>query len=166
MNNIILIGMPGSGKSSVGRKLAKRLRRPLIDTDRMVEQAEGQSIPQLFAVLGEPYFRDVETRCVQEAAQMDGVIISTGGGVILRPENMETLKRSGTVFFLDRPPSKILARAQLGDRPLIRESRNSMMSLYQQRIGLYQMYADARIKNQRYAKQAVLKILAHCKTRC
>ena len=86
MKNLVLIGLSGCGKSTFGRKLAKRLRLPLLDTDVMIEKKTGRSIPDIFAADGESGFRDIESACAREAAAVQGAVISTGGGMILREE--------------------------------------------------------------------------------
>lgn len=99
--------MPGSGKSCVGAALAERLGMPLVETDAMVVEKTGRSIPDIFAQDGEAAFRREETAAARRAAAMEGTVISTGGGIILRPENMEILSATGTVYFLDRDPRDI-----------------------------------------------------------
>ena len=100
--NLVLIGMPGSGKSTVGKILSKMLCMPLVDTDALVEQTAGKTIPELFAQEGERAFRDRETAAARQAAKLDNTVIATGGGIILRPENMEALAATGLIFFRDR----------------------------------------------------------------
>lgn len=163
MKNIVLIGMPGSGKSSVGRRLAKKLRMPLVDTDDMVVEREHRPISEIFATEGEAYFRKVETACVKEAAAQMGIIIATGGGVVLRKENVEALRKSGVVFFLDRSPRKIMARSALSDRPLVQQDKSRLLALYNERFSFYQAAAHVRIPNQGHSKQAVLKIAQEMK---
>lgn len=164
MRNIVLIGMPGCGKTSMGRRLQKKLRRPLLDTDDMIVEKEGRSIPQIFAAEGETYFRAVEHTCVKEAAQGQGQIIATGGGVVLNPENMEALKKTGIVFFLDVTPESIMRRrTKLSGRPLLQQDEEKvdtkLQKLYRDRIGLYCKYADFRFSNRCYAKKNLLRIV-------
>ena len=130
--NVVLIGMPGSGKSCVGAALAERLGMPLVETDAMVVEKTGRSIPDIFAQDGEAAAR--------RAAAMEGTVISTGGGIILRPENMEILSATGTVYFLDRDPRDI-ANTELDGRPLLSGGRDRVFLLYDQRINLYRKYA-------------------------
>ena len=140
MQNVILIGMPGSGKSCVGAALAERLGMPLVETDAMVVEKTGRSIPDIFAQDGEAAFRREETAAARRAAAMEGTVISTGGGIILRPENMEILSATGTVYFLDRDPRDI-ANTELDGRPLLSGGRDRVFLLYDQRINLYRKYA-------------------------
>ncbi|MCD8073410.1 MAG: shikimate kinase, partial [Alistipes sp.] len=100
--------MPGSGKSSLGRRLSKKLGMPLVDTDVLIETLAGMRISDIFAAQGEAAFRDLESRCAREAAALSGVIISTGGGMILRPENMDILAQNGLILFIDRHPAHIV----------------------------------------------------------
>ncbi|MCX7803700.1 MAG: shikimate kinase [Planctomycetota bacterium] len=108
--NIVLIGPRGSGKTAVGRALAERLGRPLLDTDEEVERKAGKSIRDIFEQDGEGRFRDVEAEVVREAARRDGIVIATGGGVVLRRENVEALRRNGFLVHLDAPPDTLAGR--------------------------------------------------------
>lgn len=163
--NIVLIGMPGSGKSSVGRELAAMLHMVLVDTDQMVEQADGRTIPEIFAGDGEAVFRDKETAAAKQAAQMCNVIISTGGGMVLRAENMQALEEGGMIFFRDRALSDILGE-DLSDRPLLSADKQRIYDLYEQRIGLYRKYAHYTISDTDTAKQAAEQIAAIYRKEC
>ncbi len=110
--NIVLIGPRGSGKTAVGRALAARLNRPLIDTDDEVERKAGKSIRDIFEQDGEERFRGIETEVVREAARSEGAVIATGGGIVLRSENVEALRRNGFVVHLDAPPEILVRRLQ------------------------------------------------------
>lgn len=156
--NLILIGMPGAGKSVVGQLLAARLGFPFSDTDTMIEQAAGQPIPALFQTRGEAYFRDLEAEMARAAAAMRGAVIATGGGIILRPANMTALRSSGLVFFLDRSPAAIAAEPHDG-RPLISGDRDRVFALYEARIALYRAYADYIITNDAAVDDAATEIL-------
>lgn len=140
MKNLVLIGMPGSGKTKLGQALAERFRLTLADTDRLVEEKTGMTIPEIFERYGEERFRDLETQAVREAAGLSGAVIATGGGVILRPENMAALRETGVVFFRDRKPEAIAGEDHAG-RPLIAGDGHRVFRLYAQRLPLYQKYA-------------------------
>ena len=101
MKNIVLIGMPGSGKSTLGRYLAEILNRDFIDADPEIEKDAGKTIPELFAV-SEDNFRKQETATVKRLSRLQGKVLAMGGGVVLRQENIASLKENGTVIFLDR----------------------------------------------------------------
>jgi len=146
VKNLVLIGMPGSGKTKIGKLLAQRFSLPLVDTDALVEDRAGRTIPELFAAYGEAHFRELETAAVQEAAALDGAVIATGGGVVLREENMAALARTGVIFFRDREPEAI-AGEDHGGRPLIGGDRERVFRLYEQRIHLYRKYAQHTISH-------------------
>lgn len=151
--NIVLIGMPGAGKTTIGTLIASRLGRPLIDTDEMIVDREGMSIPEIFKNHGEEYFRDAESRATAEAAALTGAVISTGGGVPLRDENIKRLKRSGRIIYIDRPLSMLLPTA---DRPLSSDYE-ALRRRYEERRGIYESCADARIENALSAEDAAQK---------
>lgn len=156
-HNLILIGMPGSGKSQLGKRLSRQLGMRLLDTDTMIEAKAGQRISEIFATQGEAAFRDLETRCVHEAAQCQGVVIATGGGVILREDNMRALAASGLIVFVDRHPSHIL-RSSLADRPLVNNQADRLWTLYYERLHLYRSYAHRSVPNRRHLWRTVRHI--------
>lgn len=159
MKNLVLIGMPGCGKSGLGRILANRLGMNFADTDRMIEASEGKRISEIFAQNGQEYFRDRETFWITNAAEQDNTVIATGGGAVLREENRRVLRERGVVFFIDRPPELILASADLDDRPLLAGDPERIHRLYAERIELYLACADFRVKNERTPEQAVNRII-------
>lgn len=164
MKNLVLIGLSGCGKSTFGRRLAKRLRLPLLDTDVMIEKKTGRTIPNIFAADGESGFRDIESACAREAAAVQGAVISTGGGMILREENMKELSKNGLVVFIDRHPSRILRSTTLKDRPLVQDDRDKLFRLYAARLALYRRHADVTIPNHggpRTLKRRILQVLRH-----
>lgn len=109
-SHCFLIGYRGCGKSSIGQRLASRLGRPFIDTDREVEREAKATIAEIFAQEGESGFRDRETRALQNAIALPPSVIATGGGMILRPENREMMKRHGLVFWLQASPEELWQR--------------------------------------------------------
>lgn len=116
--NIVLIGFMGTGKSTVGRRLARSLRRQFIDTDREVERRSGMSVADLFALGGEAAFRDIEADVVRDLAQRRGAVIATGGGTLLRPGSRATLGDS-IIVALTATPEAILNRTRRHPRPLL-----------------------------------------------
>ena len=108
MKNIVLIGMPGCGKSTLGRCLAERLGRDFIDADPEIEKDSGKTIPELFAV-SEDFFRKQETRTTKRLSALQDKVLAMGGGVVLRQENIISLKENGLIIFLDRSPEDIRA---------------------------------------------------------
>lgn len=138
--NIILCGFMATGKSTVGKLLAKRTGYEFLDMDAVIEKEEGISIPQIFASRGEPAFRSLETRLVERLAGATGLVIATGGGTIVNPANLEKLKSCGAVITLTADIPTILQRAGTGeDRPMLQaEDRvERIKSLMQQRAAAY-----------------------------
>ena len=138
--NIVLTGMPGSGKSTVG-KLLDVPGFTFVDTDAEIEERCGCTIKELIETKGEPYFRDLETAVIGEISAGSGQIISTGGGAVLRAENVRALKRNGKLFFLDAPLSRLQATT---GRPLS-DTAQKLERLYTQRQGIYRETADETV---------------------
>lgn len=135
--NIVLTGMPGSGKSTVGKCISLD-GYTFVDTDKEIEKRCGCTIKELIEKKGEPYFRDLETQVVRDISQKNRQIISTGGGAILRKENVSCLKQNGKLFFLDANLKRLQAT---NDRPLS-DTTEKLQKLYTERIGIYQETAD------------------------
>ena len=131
--NIVLVGMPGCGKSTVGESLAQLMGRELIDTDTRIVEEMGCSIPELFRRIGEMGFRDTETALIRDIAALQGKVIATGGGAVLRPENVALLKENGRVYFLDRSLSLLTATS---DRPLS-STTEALQARYEERYPIY-----------------------------
>lgn len=150
--NIVLIGMPGSGKTTLGKQLASRLGRTFVDADDFVVQLEGKTIADMFAV-SEEYFRDAETRAAQELAKRRGLVVACGGGVIKRSVNIEIFKETGVVIFLDRSPDDIVTDVDVASRPLLKDGKQKVYDLYDERIALYWAAADYTIVNDKKAEE-------------
>lgn len=119
--NIILAGFMGSGKSTVGRILARHLGWKFCDTDKMIERQAGLSVAEIFEALGEPAFRDMESELAERLAIMRRCVIATGGGFLVRPQNREAAARAGDVFLLMASPERIWHRVgRSGHRPLLK----------------------------------------------
>lgn len=136
--SIVLTGMPGSGKSTLGRMLAKRLGREMVETDEIISSEAGITIREIFAKYGEQHFRDLESEVIKRFSVKSGLIISTGGGAILRKENVEALRLNGSIVFIDRPLESLRAT---GSRPLS-DDRNKLEKLYKERYQIYRDTAD------------------------
>lgn len=142
--NIVLTGMPGSGKSSIGKYLSKELGRAFLDTDELIVKKTGMDIPDIFKAYGEKFFRDKEAEVIEETARNErGVVIATGGGAVLREENVVRLKRNGRIYFLDRPLEDLVPT---DDRPLS-STRADIEKRYSERMPVYTATCDARIDN-------------------
>lgn len=137
--NILLIGMPGTGKTTVGTALADMLGRELFDTDEMIIARDGRTIPEIFADEGEEYFRDLESAAASELSQKTGVIISAGGGIITREENYYALAENSFIVFLNRD----LTLLPIEGRPL--SQSQPLERLYQARLPLYRSWCDAEV---------------------
>ena len=160
MKNIVLIGMMGSGKTTCGRLLAQRLDRPFVDCDQRVEELAGRTIPQIFEAGGEEVFRTLESRAVAETAARQGQIIATGGGAVLRQENVDALRRTGAVVFLDRPVEDILAGVSMEGRPLGQGTAAQFEDTFIRRLPFYQAAADLTVRDFSAPEATVEAILA------
>lgn len=149
--NIVLTGMPGSGKSTVGNLLAKALNRPFLDTDEAIVQRAGKPIPEIFATCGEQGFRDLEESVVRELAnQSTGCVIATGGGAILRDANLRALRRTGRLYFLNRPLEDLIPTS---DRPLS-STVEDLKKRFEERYPRYCATCDREISGHGTALQA------------
>lgn len=158
MKNIVLIGMPGSGKTTIGKILAAKLGRVFRDADHLLEEWEGRTIKELFAV-SEEKFREAETRTIKKLINASNQVIATGGGVVKKAENMELLNAGGIIFFIDRSPELICADVDVTSRPLLAAGRERIFALYKERLVLYQKYKHFTISNNGEPEAAVLEIL-------
>lgn len=141
MQNIVIIGMPGSGKTAVSIMLAERLGRKIFDTDTIVSEKAGMTIPEIFAAQGEAGFRKLETEATAEVGKLSGNIISTGGGVVTVADNYELLHQNGVIVWIERDTNK-LAR---DGRPISLSS--DLNELYAARLPLYERFADIKAGN-------------------
>ena len=139
--NIVLIGMPGSGKTTVGTLLARCTGRTLIDTDETVVKVTGRTIPQIFAEEGEGAFRTYERDAIRSVSTASAQIVATGGGAVLDPQNVDALRQNGKLIFLDRPPEELIPTA---DRPLA-STADAIRRRYAERLPLYRAAADLTV---------------------
>lgn len=160
MKNIVLIGMPGSGKSTIGLMVSQKLCMKFIDMDEHIEKKEHKTIKELFAI-SEECFRDAETRCAEELSKMDSCIISAGGGIIKRKENIDFLKQSSTIVFINRSVEDIVGDIDMSTRPLLKDGIKKVYDLYDERIKLYKSYCDIEILNDGSIQEAVNKIISN-----
>lgn len=152
--NIVLVGMPGCGKTTVGKILSQELGKSFTDTDEIIEEKYG-SIVEIFKVFGEEYFRDRESEAIKTVAYQTKTVIATGGGAILRSENIQRLRQNGKVFFLDRPLDNLLPT---DDRPLS-NSRETLEKLFNERYETYKASADVTICVDGDAEDTARKIM-------
>ena len=153
MENIVLIGMPGSGKSTVGMILAEKLGKKFVDADTYLTQKAGRSIPDIFASGGEAGFRALETETLAELGKQSGLVIATGGGCVTQERNYPLIHQNGTIFCLDRDLNKL----PTDGRPL--SQANKLQDMYRVRKPLYEAFADFRIDNNGNAESTATRIM-------
>lgn len=153
--NIVLIGMPASGKTTVGRILEKKLRRKAYDSDKLIEKAEKRTISDIFQNEGEATFRNMEADMIRSLSEKSGIVISTGGGAPLREENVDNLKKNGRLYFIDRPLGQLMPTKS---RPLA-SSAEAIERRFNERYGIYSLAADVRIDADTSAPMTADKII-------
>jgi shikimate dehydrogenase len=151
--NIVLIGMPGCGKSTAGRALAEAIGFDFADTDEEIVQISGRTPAEIIREDGEEIFRQIEHEAVCALGKKSGCIIATGGGVVTRKENYDPLHQNGTLVFLTRPPEELSSRG----RPL--SQTVGVQALYEQRLPLYEAWADIRAACRETPAQTAAEIL-------
>lgn len=139
--NIVLVGMPGSGKSTLGRMLAKKTGKAFYDSDSEIEKQTGMCIPDYFSKYGEDGFRAIETDVIKRLSLLGGIVIATGGGAVIRSENIDSLAKNGIIVYLDRPISDIIITS---NRPLTR-SVDDLKKKYYERHEMYEKSADITV---------------------
>ncbi len=149
--NIILIGMPGCGKTTLGQALAKKLGRPFVDLDSVIEKNTGKTPAEIIQTCGEAYFRRLETRAAAEAGKASGQVIATGGGIVTQAENYPLLHQNGRILWLQRP----LSLLETTHRPL----SVHLNELFEARRPLYEKYADHVVDNSSSPDSTLAKIL-------
>ena len=139
MNNktIFIIGLPGCGKSALSKMLAEKLNYNLYDMDSFIEKKENKTITDIFADNGEAYFRDIESKVLEELSNLNNAVISTGGGIVLAEKNIKIMKEKGVAIFIDRNADIILQNIDPRERPLLAKDKNKLLELSKQRDSLY-----------------------------
>ena len=153
-NKVVRIGMLGCGKSTIGKLVSKDLNLKFIDMDNYIEKMTDKTIPQLFEQ-GEDYFRDFETLACKELAEKSNVLISSGGGVIKRKENIQILQKESYIIFIDRPLEELLNDVDISKRPLLKDGREKLIKLYEERYELYKSSADDIVKNDKGLRNTI-----------
>ncbi|MBO4652884.1 MAG: AAA family ATPase [Lachnospiraceae bacterium] len=153
--SVVLTGMPGVGKTTVGRLVAERLKREFIDCDEEIVRRSGCDIPTIFATQGEKAFRDLEAEVIRDLSAQGGKVIATGGGAILRPDNVANLKSNGTIIFLDRPIGSI---AVAPGRPLSTD-REALEARYRERYPIYCATCDVHLEGDATAEEIAERVL-------
>ncbi len=169
MKNIILVGFMGTGKTTIAAKLSHRLKMTYISIDDLIEKREKRTINEIFTKSGEEYFRDVESEVVREVAGMENVVVDTGGGVVLRDQNMDLLRSSGIIICLTADPAVIMERTKkYKHRPLlnVEDPKRKIMELLNKRASLYAKAdhsIDARELTVRQVVEKIVEIAAGVK---
>ncbi len=162
--NIILTGFMGTGKSTLGRMLAGELGYEFIDTDQLIEERLDKTIAEFFRDEGETKFRNIEAKLAQELANRQELVIATGGGLMINPENVAALGRTGQILCLVATPEEILERISLqpGTRPLLKDPNplQKIIELLEQRATTYDKFTQVSTSNQSQ-KQLVAELLQH-----
>ena len=157
--NIVLIGMPTCGKTTIGKELADKLDKTFVDVDALIEEEIQMPISEFLNKDNEKDFRDIEEKIVERIAKMNNLIISTGGGVIKRQVNIERLKKNGVVVFIDRDVHLLMPAS---DRPLS-SNLNDLKKLYNERYEIYKIAADIVVKNNTKINDVITKIIEEVK---
>jgi shikimate kinase len=158
-DKVYLVGFMGCGKTSVGRALARRLDWRLVDVDELIEQREHQTVAELFARRGEPYFRAVERAVLMDQAAERHVVVATGGGTFVDPQNRALINRDGVSVWLDVPLDRLVARVPADGRRPLAADRVEFERLYQARRSAYEQ-AHHRVDASRAGVQAIVEQLA------
>jgi shikimate kinase len=150
--NLFLVGLPGAGKSTLGRQLARRLHKRFVDADAELERRLGVAIPTIFEIEGEAGFRDREEATLAELTLQSGIVLSTGGGAVLREANRARLRENGTVIYLHGDPATLWERVRHSrNRPLLQtaDPLARLATLYGERDALYREVADHVVSSER-----------------
>ena len=160
---IVIIGMPCSGKSSIGRMIAAHYGLDFYDLDTEIEQTAGMSIEQIFRTLGESEFRRIESEVTARMAQTCGAVLATGGGIVTKPANMALLKQPDSfILYIHRDFYKLATTPKrvMDKRPILQHtSYDKLLTLYKQRLPLYRTYADCEVKNDKNRDESIRSIL-------
>ena len=160
MQNIVLIGFMGTGKTTIGRLLAKKTGMPLVDMDTLIEERAGKTINKIFADEGEPHFRNLEREMAKELASQENQVISTGGGIVLNPDNIAAFEQTGLTVCLIASPETVLERVKHDTtRPLLAGDKEAqIIQLLETRKPLYEA-VDHQIDTNRLEPEAIADVI-------
>lgn len=146
VKNIVIIGMPGCGKTTIGKMISSKLNKKFVDLDDYIVDKAGCTIPEIFEK-GEEHFRNIESEAVEEVSIEGSMVISTGGGVIKNQKNIVNLKKNGIVFFVDRPLENIVSDVDISTRPLLKNGTGEIEKLFKERYAIYNNSCDFSVDN-------------------
>lgn len=158
MKNIYLIGLPGCGKSTIGKIISSEMNMAFVDLDEYIVTASGKSISELFEV-GEDFFREWETKCLREVLALSDTVVATGGGIVERDENTAVMKESGKVVYIHVTPERIMENSTLDGRPLLAKDKNRIFTLFERRFEKYKSAADYIVDNMSTIEETVKNII-------
>lgn len=164
VKNIVIIGMPGCGKTTIGKLVSCKLNKRFIDLDEYIVNSVGCTIPEIFKK-GEEYFRDIESEAAKQVSIEQGIVISTGGGIIKKSVNIDNLKKNGIIFFIDRPMQHIISDVDTASRPLLKKGAKEIEKLFKERYDIYNSYCDFSVDNSCDIEKVIddiIKIYKHC----
>lgn len=159
MKNLYLIGMMGAGKTCIGKMVAKKTHRRFVDTDALIEKKAGMTVAEIFEREGESGFRFRETVILASLARKKNLIVSTGGGVVVTPENTQLMRKSGTVVWLKRELNTIIANPRIRRRPLLAKNENAIFDIMKAREPLYKKACHFVVYNDDDRMKTVNEIL-------
>ncbi len=160
MKNIYLTGMMGCGKTAIGKRFARAAKRRFVDTDELVAARSGITISDIFEKYGEAEFRAKESEALFDAAQMEGAVVSCGGGIVLNLENVRVMRQTGRVVYIKRDIEDIIATVNTGTRPLLRDDGSNIRALFEKRRDIYEGACDVVLLNDGSLKLAVERLCA------
>ena len=159
MNNLYLTGIMGCGKTSVGKIAAEILGAQFFDVDKEIEKDQDLFISEIFAQYNEAYFRDIESKVLQRLSNLQNAVISTGGGIILKKDNIDVMKQTGNIVWIKRPIEMIAECVDASFRPLIADDPQKLVRIYQEREPLYQNCADYIVGNESTVEEAAQAVV-------
>ena len=158
MKNIYLIGMMGAGKTSIGRIVAREVHCRFADTDRIIEETSGMTVSEIFEAEGEEGFRRRETEVLRSLSEKRNRIVSTGGGIVIKEENIELMRGSGTVIWLKRDLNRVIQNPRIRRRPLLAKDVNAIFRLMEEREPMYKKACHFVVYNDNDRGDAVREI--------
>lgn len=159
LNNIYLIGMMGSGKSTLADAVAAISPWKALDLDAAIVSDTGKTIPELFGQHGEAYFREVESNVLYDVHRLKNLVVATGGGIVLRKENVELMHHSGFIVYVERDVDAIIQSIDAESRPLLSANADNVRRIYEERRALYENAAMATVKNNGSIEEAASQIV-------